>query len=155
MSTVISHYMHKVLDQKERYLALRSAKKTLKPLEIDVIAISGMSGIFGALLAEKMKSGLILVRKTDDNTHSCFSREGHVLDHHDRWIIVDDLIDSGETIRRIHRSLNCVRNFNAKNFLGIYLFNTEDFILSESDLMQAILSGAHAREWEESQNGQS
>ena len=149
MSTVISHYMHKVLDPAEREKALASAKKYLKPIKINIIAISGMSGIFGALLANEMKTGLILVRKTDDSSHSCFSWEGHVLETTDRWIIVDDLIDTGDTVRRIYRSIR-----HKEGFLGVYLFNNGKFITPDLDIMQAILDGANVRDWEEEKFGE-
>jgi orotate phosphoribosyltransferase len=97
-------------------LITRMTRKLKKyDADYDAIAFSGQSGSAVAYpLSLTLKKPLICVRK--GKSHSSYRMEGA----HDveRYIIVDDLIDSGTTMRRIMRQIKasdkpakCVRIF--------------------------------------------
>lgn len=78
-----------------------------EPIEFDTIACTGVSGIvIGLALAQRMGRKVAIVRKNGDGTHSgnrieanCFPEEIG------KYIIVDDLTESGKTIKRIVTAL--------------------------------------------------
>lgn len=77
-------------------------RKLKKRLGFNTIAVSGHSGlILGALVAERLKMPLLAVRKADDK--QCV--DGHRVNGTRladcRYIVLDDLIDSGATLKRI------------------------------------------------------
>lgn len=72
-------------------------------LDFDSIACSGFSGaMIVPQIAELMNKNIILVRKTVEKTYSEFVIEGVAPS---RYIIVDDLICSGSTVKHIIRSI--------------------------------------------------
>ena len=69
-------------------------------IDFDSIAIRGNSGaIMGGALSLITNKPLILVRKKDDDNHSVYNVEGYTGVR--RYIIVDDLISTGDTIGHI------------------------------------------------------
>jgi hypothetical protein len=70
----------------------------------DAIAFRGMSGaLIGPVLADRLDKKLIMVRKpTDGESHSRMTVEGEKAD---RYIIVDDFVSSGSTVRAIIQAL--------------------------------------------------
>lgn len=83
------------------------ALKFLERYEYDTLAFSGLSGfLLGPVLCYLTGKEMIAVRKPGDNTHSFYTVEGNK--NAERYIIVDDFIGSGETVRRIE---NEVKNF--------------------------------------------
>lgn len=73
------------------------------PIEFDTIVCSGVSGIvFAVQLAQRMGRKVAIVRKDGDGTHSTNKIEANCFPNEiGKYIIVDDLIDSGKTIDRI------------------------------------------------------
>jgi adenine/guanine phosphoribosyltransferase-like PRPP-binding protein len=67
-------------------------------LEFDAIACRGVSGLLIApIVAMRLNKALIVVRKSTSDSHSCYLVEG---DHGaKRYLILDDFIDSGDTVR--------------------------------------------------------
>lgn len=66
-------------------------------IEFDAIAFRGMSGaIVAPSVADALEKNIVLCRK-DDNHHSDFKVE-YAVDWFEKFIIVDDLISSGNTI---------------------------------------------------------
>ena len=96
--------------------------KFVKQNKIDAIAFSGTSGAAYAYpLALKLNLSLICVRKSINGNHynkyveGCYNAE--------RYIIVDDFIDTGATIRRI---LKKVKTFSSEaKCSGIFLYNSD------------------------------
>jgi len=88
-------------------------------IQFDSIACRGVSGLLCApILAHKLHKHLIVVRKGEDR-HSSFDTEYEVpgYDGQTRYIIVDDLIESGATMQAIIE--------NAPGIcVGIFLFGT-------------------------------
>lgn len=63
------------------------------------IVCTGLSGILvGVALADHTKREFAIVRKPNEETHSSYSVEGYILDE---YVIVDDFMDGGETVKRI------------------------------------------------------
>jgi adenine/guanine phosphoribosyltransferase-like PRPP-binding protein len=75
------------------------AVKTLQGVKFDTIVFRGFSGaVVGPVVALQLGKPWALVRKVGDNAHSSRVVEGDVSGD---YVIIDDFIDSGETIRKI------------------------------------------------------
>lgn len=94
---------------------LRAATKALRSHNFDTLAFRGMSGAFlGPALAARLNKQMILVRK-NDGSHSPYLVEGNT--NARRYIIVDDFVDSGETMTAITEK---VKEFApSASFLGL------------------------------------
>jgi len=105
-------------------------------LEFQAIAVSGISGlILGTALAIRLHKRLIIVRKEKESRHSSFITEGVLsIDGVDRinYVIVDDFIFTGQTIRRIQAEV-CIHTNNRSKCLGAFLYN-ESVFLTGTDL---------------------
>jgi len=78
---------------------LKTAVEKLEGVQFDSIVGTGLSGtLVIPFLAREMRKHFAIVRKSNDSDHAEASIEGMILD---KWIIVDDLISSGRTVRRI------------------------------------------------------
>ena len=102
------------------------AARRLKHFEFDFVACSGLSGaIFASVLCEKMDKSLIVVRK-GESSHSMHKVEGLPEHGKHKYIIVDDFIASGRTIKHITDNIELNNYFNATlNLQFIYLYNEE------------------------------
>lgn len=124
-------YMKKAFNNPQKHIreAAKYIRKHFK--KFDSIAVSGVSGIaFGAALAFYMKKRLVIVR-AHASEHSEFS----VLysEKINRYIFVDDLIDSGRTFRRVVRGIKA--NEPHAKLLGAYLYEYNQIQLA-SDLQE-------------------
>ena len=107
----LSH-IGEVFRTKDMHLIIPKAKRFLKTMEFDAIAFRGMSGcLFAAVLAYELRKPMIMVRKRvkrgdggyTTDSHSSMFVEG---DQSARtYIIVDDFIASGATVREIHKEI--------------------------------------------------
>jgi len=74
----------------------------LSGIQFDSIAFSGMSGsLVVPIIAMLMGKNMLLGRKERDDCHSSYQVEGNLLLAR-RFIIIDDLVSSGDTVRRIN-----------------------------------------------------
>jgi orotate phosphoribosyltransferase len=83
--------------------AVTKIKACIKPEDYDCIAFRGVSGaVVAPVVAYQLGKGLIPVRK-GENAHSTNSIE---VGNHDykRYLIVDDFIDSGDTVVAIEKA---------------------------------------------------
>lgn len=91
-------------------------------IEFDSIVFRGMSG---ALLVPEISSlinkPMILVRK-DDDSHSSHKVEGYA--YPKNFIIIDDLIYSGATVRHVIDEME--ERFPSPKCVGIFLYHSED-----------------------------
>lgn len=97
-------YMRPMLDPTTLSMTVDAMVKALEPYayEFDTIAFSGNSGaLLGPLVAIRLKKNMLLVRK-EENSHSTYMCEGTL---NSRYVIADDLISTGSTVRRIQRQL--------------------------------------------------
>jgi adenine/guanine phosphoribosyltransferase-like PRPP-binding protein len=96
-----SLYLDRVVSPKRRVDTVAKALVTLRPLaeQFDSIVVSGVSGLtMGAILAHELGKNLVIVRKDGEKSHSSYAVEGDPGYH---YLIVDDLICSGETLLRV------------------------------------------------------
>jgi len=100
--TVRSGYMNRAHDPKEIVEAFKLLRKHHNTkLEFDTLVGTGLSGaIVIPQLAKSLRKKFLIVRKSTDNSHSWYPAEG-VLGS--KWLFVDDLIASGNTLN------NCVK----------------------------------------------
>lgn len=94
-------YLHTMGDTIEQ--DIQTTIELLRGKKFDAIAVRGMSGmLIGPAVAARLGKDLIVVRKCKDGSHSASIVEGVDNWNHDfRYIIVDDFIDSGETLSQI------------------------------------------------------
>jgi adenine/guanine phosphoribosyltransferase-like PRPP-binding protein len=89
----------------------------IKPF--DSIAVCGVSGLLmGVTVADKLNKSIIVVRKGDDTCHSAYCVEGAITD---KYVIVDDCIATGKTIKNTIVVINAHHNKAAK-CVGIILY---------------------------------
>jgi len=96
-------YLQPIFDKGSRTRAIKYVLKTLENIEYDAIAFSGMSGaLMASIIADRTGKGLIMVRKKRDDSHSSFFVESTAYKKDTvKYVIIDDLISSGDTIHRI------------------------------------------------------
>lgn len=114
-------------------LEVQSAARALKKIEFDAIAFTGLSGaVLASAVALKLNKLLYCVRKQGENRHSDYDVEGPLGAL--RYIIIDDLIQTGGTLRRIIKQ---VRKHSADcpaTLVGIWLYREPKLIMSLADL---------------------
>lgn len=98
---ISAFYLKDVLRKTEfRNEIFSKAKECLDKLRADHIIVTGVSGlIFAASFNEYCGFPYVVVRK-NDKTHSEFLVEG-ASEEYKRGVIVDDLVDSGATVKNI------------------------------------------------------
>jgi hypothetical protein len=95
-----TNYLHNALCHECFWETVDWIEKVLKPITFDTVAFCGMSGaLMAPTIARRMDAGLVLVRKNIESSHAERLAEG------DRsgtnYIIIDDLVDQGGTVRHI------------------------------------------------------
>lgn len=114
-----SHTCH-VLNHKNRTKIIIKAVCDLRKIsdDFDSIACCGTSGLMVVpQVAELLNKNIILVRKKNDKCYSDFAVEGV---KPFRYIILDDLICSGNTVRHIRRSIE--DEYNNTKCVGLYCY---------------------------------
>lgn len=119
--SIQSHYLKPVLTPD-------SLKETIKRIcdrlkehkkKFDTIVFRGMSGALVApMVAAKLNKQMLMIRKKD-GSHSIYSIEGNV--GLKNYIIVDDLVCTGDTVNQMVSSINKEVSTEAK-FVGISLY---------------------------------
>ncbi len=101
-----SRHMRRFLEPKQLKAYVTAASKVLERYadKYDTLAFAGLSGaIIAPTLALKLGKELVAVRKASDKRHSYHAVEGY--DDVNNYIIVDDFIDTGATVRRIQEQI--------------------------------------------------
>lgn len=129
-------YLRYLIPLESRRKSLRLAKKFLKlsELQFDAIAFCGMSGaLIGPSLALALNKNLLMVRKVED-THNHSKRKVEGDEAAERYIIVDDLVSDGNTVRMMRKR---IKDFAPQaQCLGVLLINRLGY-LSISDVTPA------------------
>lgn len=107
--------------------------------EFDSIAFRGLSGgIVAPIIAVRMKKKILAVRKPTENAHSCNKFEGDASAQ--RYIIIDDFVSTGETIKKIVESIECGYREHAgfgiempPKCVGLCLYNQELYSATEGE----------------------
>lgn len=101
-----SQYFPAVVHADKRRTAVEWMVERLKHVRFDAVAVTGVSGIsMGAIVAYEMNKSLVVVRKEKEESHSYYKIEGPL---EASYVIVDDLVASGATIKRIVEQLAAV-----------------------------------------------
>lgn len=114
-----SHTCH-VLNHKERNKIIIKAVCDLRKISdsFDSIACCGISGLMVVpQVAELLNKHIVIVRKKDDRCYSEFAIEGVAPF---RYIILDDLICSGDTVR--HIKWNIGNECGRARCVGLYCY---------------------------------
>lgn len=100
----MASWLDNAIMPERRERTVDAAIDALSKVDFDTIAVSGVSGLLlGPILAYKLGKNLAVVRKTDDSTHSYCTIEGQ---WGSKYVIIDDFIASGATVRYIRDKLD-------------------------------------------------
>lgn len=118
-----SHTCH-VLNHKERNKIIIKAVCDLRKISdtFDSIACCGVSGLLVApQVCEILNKNLVIIRKQNEKRYSDFCVEGV---NPGRYVILDDLICSGNTIKYI---INSIKEENTRSIcIGAYFYLPKD-----------------------------
>lgn len=98
------HTVH-VLNHNNRNIIIENTIKLIKSknLSFDTIACSGVSGLLVVpRLCEILNKNILLVRKPTEKRYSPFIYEGVIPN---KYLIIDDLVCSGQTIKHILKTI--------------------------------------------------
>jgi adenine/guanine phosphoribosyltransferase-like PRPP-binding protein len=108
------------------YSALRIRDK-FSQHPVQAIAFTGLSGsIIAGPLATELECYLYAVRKIGESKHSSLGVEGLASDNALPYLIVDDFVNTGETIRRIALKVWEHTGGTAK-CIGVYCWRDDEF----------------------------
>jgi len=118
-----SDYLNDAFDLWDRDLLIKKITKKLRYVSFDSVAFTGLSGaLIAPIIAYELNKGVIAVRKKKDKSHSKKIVEGILK----RYIIIDDIIEYGDTIKNIIKSIEieCIENqIIVPELTGIVLYN--------------------------------
>src|SRR5208337_2265028 len=90
--------------------------------KFDAIVVSGYSmALIAPCVADALHKDIILVRKDDEDCHSDYQVEGVMCQN---YIIIDDLVCSGETLKRIQRKIGD-HFYSSAKLVGLYLYQLQ------------------------------
>lgn len=127
-----SSHTCRVLNHKVRTKIIIKAVCDLRKIsdEFDSIACCGTSGLMVVpQVAELLNKNIVLVRKKNDKCYSDFTVEGV---KPFRYIILDDLICSGNTVRHIQRSIR--NEYERTKCIGLYCYMPEECSYTEKTI---------------------
>lgn len=97
-------HLRQALEPHMRRDLIKSLVRILKHHDFDSIACRGLSGLLVApTVAMMMDKTLLVIRKQDEDCHSWRAVEGDA--NALRYVIIDDLICSGDTVKAILRAM--------------------------------------------------
>lgn len=100
-----SSYFPAAVNADSRDKAIEYVVGRLESESFDVVACRGVSGAtMAAVVAYKLHKDLCIVRKPNDGSHSSYTVEGPT----GRYVIVDDFISTGATVKEIVKQITRV-----------------------------------------------
>jgi len=122
-----SKYLWKIFDNHKYHNLIARSVKTIQQLKdelkFDTIVFMGHSGASVAYPIHYLTGiPIALVRKSNDNCHG-YSVEGEHKIY--KYLIVDDFIATGDTIRMITEKIDY--NLGTLECAGVYCYNSDDF----------------------------
>lgn len=122
-----AYYLNSLFKEEQRKAALKDARKALRGKRFDAILISGgVSGIFGAILANAMKKQLVVARKAKDGTHSSYLVENIEGAH--KMVFIDDLCSTGATLKYCAEQVKSWRtNPKEGKIVGAYFYDANKY----------------------------
>lgn len=141
-----AEYLKSIFDVKLRNRTVAAIVKTLRANKVkyDTIAVTGVSGVtMGSMVAFHLKKRLAIVRKKSDTTHSWINVE-HLPESRNkgkfhRYVIIDDLISSGDTVKNIASSIK-KETGGKSECVGAVLYNNGVRFLDKEYLSKYIYS---------------
>lgn len=134
-----------VLNHKFRNMIVMEAIRRLRNYRFDTIVCSGTSGLLVVpQVAEILNKHILVVRKANEKCYSEFRTEG-VAPY--RYIILDDLICSGSTVKHIKKTIRS--EYPIAKCIGIYCYlpqecsyrsDEDGSLLCERDLGSPLLN---------------
>lgn len=117
---------------------IQAAVEYLRPLQPDVIVVTGISGIvLGARVAAQLPCKLAVVRREGEVERGTQSGSGRQVEGWlgGRWVFFDDIIATGHTAHHAIKtySTECVAYNETHAFLGAYLHAYNEFTLDRVD----------------------
>lgn len=127
-------WIRPLVDPAKRRQAVARTRVRLSELpEFDAIAFTGLSGsVIAGAVASAMDKYLYCVRKEGESKHSAYVVEGPETGL--RYIIIDDFISSGSTVRRVMEKVAAHTDNQAK-CVGAYLWRDDD-VMNEQSISQ-------------------
>lgn len=109
MELLAPEYTRQVFDHKSLKALVRQmlprVRKLKKALKFNTLAVCGHSGIvIGSIISYRTGIPLLIVRKTGDKCNDSHEINGQIPSKC-KYLIIDDLIDTGRTIRRIIKKI--------------------------------------------------
>ena len=125
-------YFNSPFDREKVNEIIRWFRNHVDTSKFDLMVGTGASGSsIVPILAYIFKKRFAIVRKPSDSSHEGRVVAGNIEDK-DRWIFIDDFIESGRTLQRVKSSINneiTKRPYGVKpRYVGAFLYN--DFDLS-------------------------
>jgi len=115
-----TEYLQDLFSARRLRRSIELAAKALSTLQFDAIAFRGMSGaLIASALSYRIGKPLIMVRKHEITSHSMGRVEGYK--HAKTYVVVDDFISSGATVKEIQREI--AYYFPEARCLGVLEFN--------------------------------
>lgn len=113
-------YFFNILDKQRRKEIIKDFGDVLAKVERPHYLVgTGMSGALAvSILSDTYDIPLMIVRKPNETTHGLKFEYGGSIGAKDRFFLVDDLVDKGETINRLYGDIS---KFGVVN--GLYLYN--------------------------------
>ena len=112
------YYLEEALRPVNRTEIINRTIKYLKGIKFNSVVVSGASGLaIGPIIAYKLRKNLVIIRKPKEKTHSDDMVEGQL---GKSYIIIDDFIDTGATIRRILRTI--AKDGQWAKCVGVYTY---------------------------------
>jgi orotate phosphoribosyltransferase len=127
MSIYTGYLGESAFDGKRSHKLIKSMIKLIKKegIRFSTIVYRGHSGaIVAPAVAVQMRKNLALVRKPKESSHSHRKVEGYLAEGM-KYIIIDDFIDSGKTIKTITDAISD-EAFNAK-CVGVFLWQANSW----------------------------
>lgn len=127
------NYLSDIFDNANRNKIIKNLVRSIKQhtdLDFNAVVVTGVSGlIVGPQVASKLKKQLIVIRKSE-KTHSENSVEHLIKYKYDcgtilKYIVIDDLIETGKTIRRIKKKLQYEFDDCKLESKGIFLYHNQ------------------------------
>lgn len=145
MSRLTNHTLYlNELDPHDGMIAVQGASRAIRDLRFDAIAFSGMSGALVApAVAMALQKPMILARKSTDDSHAGRGVVEGALEAN-TYIIIDDFMSSGDTIRRIHDSVTAAaatHHIHPHKIIcvGIYLYRYNELYTAENKRNRGVL----------------
>ena len=104
--------------------AVPKLRRFHKKNPFDVMAFTGLSGaLFASILSGRLQIPMVMVRKAND-LHGPGGTKKRVcgFKNFKKYIIIDDLVASGETLKRIHKEVSKFSTAANPELVGVALY---------------------------------